>query len=1128
VSFSTSSTASIKHYKQNGLSVESPIKTYTPPLSSGLLPVSPSFQYSGSPANVAGTGTSSAQGSIGAFTSSTVAGFTISAGTAVTQLGTGWSDYSILKFPIDGTWTATSPQFGPTAMGRVTFNFKGGVANKPGAFAQYLVDLSFTDPTKSPGDVGYDERAPISSGVGGTGMGSFGPGASFNVAFDDQKQLLGGILATGKAVHIKGTIELRSRDDGDTTISVDNFEAGVSSPTSTLVSTSGNSNWYDAGAWTSGGVVVAAPNAADLRASLLGNTAVQQISIQSSPTVIGTLDIDDANDVTIASSGAALTLDVTAGNAEIFVRNIHGNASHTISAALSLNDNVEVRNDSAGVLTFSGPVSGTGGIIKEGLGTLSLSGPAGNTYAGATTINSGFVDVDKASAIPGAANVNGGQLNYNVAAAVAGQITAGNNGQVNVNAPLSPGQALILNDLGCVSGSGSLLSTLVVGGGLTLSTGAMIAHQTFDTGIAGNPAGLPAQPTVIFGISTDFNTGSAALTFGSLSGTPWIGFGGDRGVRIFGSNATTTSHTLTVMGAGQLVSLAGELVLNGQVNGDGSSSLNKRGAGLVSINNVSNTYAGSINVEAGALAINGSIGPSQVTVQDGATLGGDGSLNSPVSVLAGGHLSPGAQAPTRFSAGTFSPTATIGTLHVGNLTLNSTSQLDYELDVPNTVGSHVNDLTTIQGNLVLDGVLNLSEGPSFGEGTYTLMTFTGSLADNGLSINNKLVDIGGMQIVIVPIVGGGGNVVLQSHPGLTTAAWNADADGEWTSFSNWSTGVPNNIAGAVANFGTIATAARTVLVDSPEIVSQLNFSSPNKYTLGGGAVITLNNNAGTIGVTVSAGSHEIDAPLALAKSATFSVSPAGSTLTVANLQPTAFALTKSGAGKLTVNNVRAAALTVNAGVVSVLAGRSTARTSKVNGLVVSPGATLDLADQDMIFDYAGGSPAATLRGYLVSGYNLGAWNGPGINSSAAAASAGSRALGYAEAVDVLAYSGGTASFSGQTLTDTTALLVRYTLPGDSNLSGTVDLTDFTYLAANFNSGSGTWLKGDYNYDGSVTLTDFTYLAANFNHAFPAAESGLGAVIPEPAASAGLMLLGMVRLMRRRRARLTRVTASSAL
>jgi hypothetical protein len=56
----------------------------------------------------------------------------------------------------------------------------------------------------------------------------------------------------------------------------------------------------------------------------------------------------------------------------------------------------------------------------------------------------------------------------------------------------------------------------------------------------------------------------------------------------------------------------------------------------------------------------------------------------------------------------------------------------------------------------------------------------------------------------------------------------------------------------------------------------------------------------------------------------------------------------------------------------------------------------------------------------------------------------------------------------------------FVLPADANGDRRVDLTDFTFLAANFNKTGQTFGQGDFNYNGTVDLTDFTILAGAFN------------------------------------------------
>jgi len=153
-----------------------------------------------------------------------------------------------------------------------------------------------------------------------------------------------------------------------------------------------------------------------------------------------------------------------------------------------------------------------------------------------------------------------------------------------------------------------------------------------------------------------------------------------------------------------------------------------------------------------------------------------------------------------------------------------------------------------------------------------------------------------------------------------------------------------------------------------------------------------------------------------------------------------------------------------------------------------------------------------VQNQIKSGFNGGSWNGNGITSSVAAAPSAHRTgLGYAEASEL-----NVASFAGQSV-DASSVLVRYTLMGDANLSGNVDLTDFTFLAAHFNQPNQTWLHGDFDYNGSVDLTDFTFLAANFNQVLSSGgAAGLGAVVPDPSGVSLVMLL--VGLRRRRRGR----------
>ncbi len=136
------------------------------------------------------------------------------------------------------------------------------------------------------------------------------------------------------------------------------------------------------------------------------------------------------------------------------------------------------------------------------------------------------------------------------------------------------------------------------------------------------------------------------------------------------------------------------------------------------------------------------------------------------------------------------------------------------------------------------------------------------------------------------------------------------------------------------------------------------------------------------------------------------------------------------------------------------------------------GGFLDIADNALIVDFGGVSPLGTIAALIDSGYNGGAWNGAGINTSFG--NANQFALGYGDSADLL---GGAGSFAGRPV-DATATLVRYTRYGDANLDGTVSILDFARLRGGFGSGS-LWSEGDFNYDDTVSILDFALLRANF-------------------------------------------------
>ncbi|HTN76169.1 MAG TPA: autotransporter domain-containing protein, partial [Pirellulaceae bacterium] len=157
-----------------------------------------------------------------------------------------------------------------------------------------------------------------------------------------------------------------------------------------------------------------------------------------------------------------------------------------------------------------------------------------------------------------------------------------------------------------------------------------------------------------------------------------------------------TSLNFTVTSNGQ-ISVSDTIAGGGEVQKLGMGELILTGA---------NTYTGATTVDAGRLAINGSV-TSNVTVNNGGTLGGSGDITG--NLLNDGIIAPG---------------NSIGTLNVnGEFSLNPSSQLEIEI---NAAGQ--SDLITASGYTILDGTVNVKAAPgAYTNGqSYTFLIYTGN------------------------------------------------------------------------------------------------------------------------------------------------------------------------------------------------------------------------------------------------------------------------------------------------------------------------------------------------------------------------------------------------------------------
>src|SRR5260221_794712 len=280
--------------------------------------------------------------------------------------------------------------------------------------------------------------------------------------------------------------------------------------------------------------------------------------------------------------------------------------------------------------------------------------------------------------LPGSAELSFSPGFFGGGTATAGNATITNSARTNFFQGSSAGNATIITDVGGVTSffgesTGGNAAFITNAGGIVDISGL----GTFRDGGSGpNVPGMTAGS--IEGAGT-YNLGSKELTVGS-------------------NNLSTE--------------------VSGLIGGNGSS-LTKVGTGTLTLSGI-NTYTGPTNVNGGELLVRdpGSIAGS-VDVHSGGALGGTGTIHGPVTIQAGGILTPGVG-------------NTPGTLTVGHLTLNPGSILTYKYRIP----GGINDLVIVNGNLTLAGTLNVTNLGGFGAGVYRVFDYSGSLTSNTLNLGS--------------------------------------------------------------------------------------------------------------------------------------------------------------------------------------------------------------------------------------------------------------------------------------------------------------------------------------------------------------------------------------------------------
>ena len=325
----------------------------------------------------------------------------------------------------------------------------------------------------------------------------------------------------------------------------------------------------------------------------------------------GNLDSTSALTLTTNNSTTRVLFDISGiSGSSITIGSLSSDARGT-NAAIDLGSKTLIVGDSSST-TFAGYMSNSGSFVKQGSGTLTLSGS--NSYTGTTTINGGTLQVGT--------NTTLGQIGT-------GNITMASNSVLAFNRSGTVTAANAISGTGDLQQIGS--GTLVLAGSSSFGGSVLITNGTL---LMSNNNALGASSNVVtLGASNALVTVSLALGDGITNANAIT--------VVASTNSTSHWRELDVLSAGQTATQLGTINLDNTVGTNThlvfkavtNSTLIFGGGINVAAN--TNTFYGRLIVDGGGTVImtnNGSVSTNtsqglQVRVANGSLVIGEGSIN---------------------------------------------------------------------------------------------------------------------------------------------------------------------------------------------------------------------------------------------------------------------------------------------------------------------------------------------------------------------------------------------------------------------------------------------------------------------------------------------------------------------